>query len=104
MAFVVDRVRKKAQNWKGKTLTHAGREVLNKKVLKALQTFVMPVFKVPQGILVKVEKLIRCFWWSSNMENQKMRWVRWGKMTKSKKLSELGFRDLEVLNPAILPS
>jgi hypothetical protein len=44
--------------------------------------------------------MIRSFWWGSKRGKRKTSWVTWNKMTMSKHLGGLGFRDMEFFNLA----
>ena len=65
-------------------LSQAGREVLIKAVVQAIQTYTMCCFKLPLGLCNKIEKLIRVFWWGQRGDRRKIHWVKWEKMCKPK--------------------
>ena len=61
--YIKERVWGKLQGWKEKLFPQAGREVLLKAVVQAIQTFVMSCFKLPVGLCNDIEAMIRKFWW-----------------------------------------
>ena len=61
--YIKERVWGKLQGWKVKLFSQAGREVLLKAVVQAIQTFAMSCFKLPVGLCNDIEAMIRKFWW-----------------------------------------
>lgn len=58
LGFLKDRVRKTVQNWDGRWISQAGREVLVKSVAQALPTYVMFVFLIPMDIIKEFERIL----------------------------------------------
>ena len=58
--------------WKEKTLSYAEKEVLVKVVAQAIPTYVMSVFKLPKKLCMKLERVIRDFWWGQQDGKRKM--------------------------------
>ena len=61
--YIKERVWDKLQGWKVKLFSQAGREVLLKAVVQAIQTFAMSCFKLLVGLCNDIEAMIRKFWW-----------------------------------------
>ena len=59
--YIKERVWKKIQGWKEKLLSQAGREILFKAVVQAIPTYTMSCFKLPVGLCIEMESLIRKF-------------------------------------------
>ncbi|XP_021763062.1 uncharacterized protein LOC110727505 [Chenopodium quinoa] len=55
---IKERIWKKMQGWKGKLLSQAGREVLIKSVAQEIPTYMMGVFKIPDGILDEIHSIL----------------------------------------------
>lgn len=72
MKYIVERVKLRAQSWKHKLLSMAGKEILIKAILQALPTYVMSIFKIPTDIINQVEVIIRRFWWGSSDNKKKL--------------------------------
>jgi hypothetical protein len=49
-----------------------------------------------------LNSLILKFWWGSEDGQRKLAWVSWKEMTKPKGMGGLGFRDIDILNLALL--
>ncbi|XP_042954651.1 uncharacterized mitochondrial protein AtMg00310-like [Carya illinoinensis] len=62
----------------------------------------MGIFKLPKQLVKKLNKLVRSFWWGQKAQEQKVQWVPWSQMSKSKTLGGLGLRDFENFNCALL--
>jgi hypothetical protein len=46
--------------------------------------------------------MIAKFWWSQNDKENKIHWLGWEKLTRSKSMGGLGFRDIHAFNIAML--
>lgn len=62
----------------------------------------MSYIKIPIGCCLKMEQMIRNFWWGSDEANRKTCWVAWDTCCKSKNEGGLGFRNLQAFNDALL--
>ncbi|KAL0373643.1 UNVERIFIED_CONTAM: hypothetical protein Sradi_3280000 [Sesamum radiatum] len=82
-------------------LRQAGKEILIKVVLQAIPTYAMGVFRLPEGLLREIERMIASFWWNST-ENRKIHWLSWETLCSSKLIGGLGLRDLRAFNSAML--
>ena len=60
---VKQRAWEKLQGWKEKLLSQAGREILVKVVARAIPTYTMSCFKLPQGLCKELEGMMARFWW-----------------------------------------
>ncbi|XP_057432075.1 uncharacterized protein LOC130724818 [Lotus japonicus] len=101
-ARVQERVWRKLQDWKGKTLSKAGKEVLLKSVAQSIPTYVMSCFKIPEGICHKIEGSMSSFWWGQQRDERKIHWISWRQLCKPKHRGGMGFRDLVDFNHALL--
>ena len=70
--YLKERVWKKLQGWKEKLLSIAGREVLVKAIIQAIPTYTMSCFKLPKGLIIELEVLIRKFWWGYSDDSRKV--------------------------------
>ena len=69
---------------------------------QALPTFVMCVFKLPDGLCEDLTKMIRDFWWGAIQGQRRTHWVSWDIMLKAKSHGGMGFRDMKIFNQALL--
>jgi hypothetical protein len=101
-AQIKERVWSKLKGWKEKLISQAGREILIKSVAQAIPTYAMSCFRLPKRLIKEIEVLIRRFWWGQHGDRNKMHWVSWDILCKSKANGGLGFRGLEFFNEALL--
>ena len=81
----------KLSDWKEKLLSQASKEVLIKAVAKAIRTYTMSVFKLPDSLCDELTRMILRFWWGQKDGKNKMAWLSWEKMCTPKEKGELGF-------------
>ena len=101
-AEVKERVGKKLAGWKGKLLSIGGREILIKVVAQAVPTYTMSCFQLLKTLCKDLENLMRNFWWGQRDDENKISWVSWKKMCKSKFHGGMGFRNIQAFNLAML--
>lgn len=65
-------------------LSKSGKEILIKSVLQAIPTYVMSCFKLPNYLLHELESVISNYYWG-NEGGDKMHWINWQLMCKSKR-------------------
>ncbi|XP_042956310.1 uncharacterized protein LOC122292152 [Carya illinoinensis] len=99
---LIDRTWAKITNWKTKSLSSAGKEILIKSVLQAIPTYTMGIFLLPQSIVKRLDQLVRKFWWGFNEDQSKIQWVKWCKLSNSKDQGGMGFRNFSSFNLALL--
>lgn len=103
--YLKDRLWNRVQGWMEQTLSAGGKEVLIKAVAQAVPTYSMSCFKLPRGLCLHLESLMRKFWWGSKAGARKPAWVSWEIMTRAKFDGGLGFRDGAIqLGPSGSPS
>lgn len=73
-----------------------------KVVLQAIPTYTMSLFKLLKNPCNIINVMLSRFWWSSQQEENKIKWRSWEKMLIQKSRGEMGFRDLESFNKALL--
>jgi hypothetical protein len=83
-------------------LSAGGKEVLIKAVAQAIPTYSMSCFKLPRGLCEHINSIIRGFWWGNKDGKRKTCWVAWEEIIKPKIWGGLGFRDIELVNLALL--
>ncbi|XP_026417287.1 uncharacterized protein LOC113312766 [Papaver somniferum] len=88
-------------NWQGINLHQAGRTTMVKIVLNAIPMYQMSIFKMPKTLIKKRDSLQRKFWWGYK-SNRVLNLIVWQNMSLSQYLGGLAFRDLEMLNHALL--
>ena len=101
-AEVKDRVAKKLNGWKGKLISIGGREILIKAVAQAVPTYTMSCFQLPKTLCQDLENMMRSFWWGQKDKENKIAWVSWRKMCRSKLHGGMSFRNIQAFNLAML--
>ncbi|GKE86483.1 hypothetical protein Tco_1560225, partial [Tanacetum coccineum] len=99
---VFAKISSRLSKWKLKTLSVGGRLTLIKSVLSSLPLHYFSIFKVPKGILNRMEASRRNFFNGVNNSDRKMSLIRWKKILASKKNGGLGVSSLFALNYALL--
>ncbi|KAF5451859.1 hypothetical protein F2P56_026921 [Juglans regia] len=99
---VLDRMKKRVNNFKFKSLSQASKEILLKVVVQALRTYCMSVFKLPGTLIRQMNRVMHNFWWGQQEQERKVHWISWHTMGKAKSMGGLGFRDIESFNLASL--
>lgn len=97
-----DRLGKRVNNWAEKYSSMGAKEALIKSVAQAIPNHVMGVFKLPAGFHDDYTRIIRNFWWGEDEKKRKVHWEAWDVLTRPKNFGGVGFRDLKLLNQAML--
>ena len=74
---IKERIWKKLQGWEEKVLSKPGKEVLLKEVAQAIPTYIMSIFKLPDGLLEEIHSLMSWFWWGNSLNERGMHWKAW---------------------------
>lgn len=99
---VVEKFHARLNRWKVKALSIGGRLTLLKSVLGSLATYYLSVFKAPLQVLKKLETLRNRFFIGGSDKQDKITWVAWNKVLRSKDNGGLGVGSLFALNRALL--
>ncbi|GJX55522.1 RNA-directed DNA polymerase, eukaryota [Tanacetum coccineum] len=99
---VLAKLTSRLSKWKLKTLSIGGRLMLTKSVLSSLPLYYMSSFKVPKGVLKKMESTRRNFFNGVENSDKKISLVSWKKVLASKKNGGLGVASFFALNRALL--
>ncbi|KAG7543484.1 Reverse transcriptase domain [Arabidopsis thaliana x Arabidopsis arenosa] len=102
LGFITDRLKQRLSGWYEETMSLGGKEVLLKFVALALPVYAMSCFRLTKHQCQKITSAMSDFWWNGSENKQKMHWVSWEKICKSKAQGCLGFRDIGSFNQALL--
>lgn len=102
LSSIKGRVWKILNGWKEKFLSQVGKEVLLKAVVQAIPTYTMSVFLLPKTLCQDLNTMMSRFWWGHKENENRMAWMSWEKLGRSKDRGGMGFRDLECFNLALL--
>jgi hypothetical protein len=100
--YLKERMWKRIQGWKERFLSKAGKDVLIKACAQAIPTFAMSCFDLTKTLCDEMSTMICRFWWAQHDKENKVHWLSWEKLTRSKRDGGLGFRDLYGFNMAML--
>ncbi|KAD3066367.1 hypothetical protein E3N88_34247 [Mikania micrantha] len=99
---LVDKIRKRIQDWKNKSLSFAGRLLLIKSVLSATQVYWASVFVLPISVLNDLEKMCRSFLWNNSDPIRGKAKVKWKECCLPVKHGGLGLKSLRSWNTALM--
>ncbi|XP_024190496.1 uncharacterized protein LOC112194497 [Rosa chinensis] len=100
--YIKEHLAKKLENWQGKLLSGAGKNILIRVVAQSLSTYAMSVFQLTNGFCEDIEQMCARFWWGSTTNKRKIHWRSWDFLCNSKEEGGLGFRSLAEFNSAML--
>ncbi|XP_021751245.1 uncharacterized protein LOC110716900 [Chenopodium quinoa] len=73
-ARLKERLWKSLNVWNNKLLSKPGKEVLIKEVAQAIPTYMMSIFKIPDGVIDEFHTMLCKFWWGSKGNRRKIHW------------------------------
>jgi len=95
---IADKVKAKLAAWKVSLLSIAGRVQLIKSVIFSMLTYSMAIYSWPIFLLKTIEKWIRNFLWSGEINTRKLATMSWNKVCKPYDEGGLRIRSLICLN------
>ena len=100
--FVKSNIQQRMSKWKNRFLSTAGKEIMLKSVALAMPTYTMSCFRLPSRLCKELSSLMSNYWWGEANGKNKVHWCSWRKLTRSKNMGGLGFKDLMAFNAALL--
>ncbi|WJX12769.1 hypothetical protein P8452_03227 [Trifolium repens] len=97
---IADKIKLKLSAWKASLLSIAGRVQLIKSVIQSMLTYSISLYSWPVSLLKDIEKCIRNFIWSGDLEKRKLVTISWKKICKPLAQGGLNIRSLIHLNKA----
>lgn len=97
---IADKIKSKLSAWKASLLSIDGRVQLVKSVIQGMLIHNISVYCWPKSLLNDLEKWIRNFIWSGDVDKRKLVTVSWYKSCKPLSQGGLGIRSLTSLNEA----
>ncbi|KAL9674422.1 hypothetical protein QQ045_030694 [Rhodiola kirilowii] len=95
---IEERISKRIGDWKSKTMSGAGKEVLIKAVLQAIPLYTMSCFKIPILMCKRLISTILGFWWKTDSQSRGIHWVKSEDLFNDNGHGDLGFRKLNLMN------
>ncbi|GJW96967.1 RNA-directed DNA polymerase, eukaryota [Tanacetum coccineum] len=99
---VLTKIFARLSKWKLKTLSIGGRLTIIKSVLTSLPLYHMSIYKVPMGVLNRMESIRRRFFIGVDNNERKISMIGWQKVLASKKKGGLEVSSFFALNQALL--
>ncbi|KAK2424264.1 hypothetical protein QL285_034644 [Trifolium repens] len=97
---IADKIKLKLSAWKASLLSIAGRVQLVRSVIQSMLTYSISIYSWPVSLLKDLEKCIRNFIWSGDIEKRKLVTVSWKKICRPLSQGGLNLRSLISLNNA----
>lgn len=99
---LIRKFREKYGSWKAKLLNLPGRITLAKHVLSSLAIYPLGIFRIPKGILKKIDQMNASFIWGGELEGRTIHWKSWKQICRPKQVGGLGMRSALGMNKAHL--
>ncbi|WRX28178.1 Reverse transcriptase domain - like 10 [Theobroma cacao] len=93
--FLISKIRDRISGWENKILSPGGRITLLRSVLSSLPMYLLQVLKPPVTVIERIDRLFNSFLWGDSVENKKMHWAEWAKISFPCAEGGLGIRKLE---------
>ncbi|KAL2248030.1 UNVERIFIED_CONTAM: hypothetical protein Sindi_2655300 [Sesamum indicum] len=95
------KIEKRIAGWEGIALSYAGRVQIIKSVLMALSLYWASAFILPKKVTNEIEKRLRTFLWKGTSTSGYAK-VAWKDLCRPKEEGGLGFKDITLLNRALM--
>ena len=100
---LVERIEKKLGGWKGKFISKGGRLQLVKSVLSSIPIYHMMCFRLPQWVIMRIDKVRRQFLWGKPTDLKRgISLTNWTVVCTPKVWGGLGLSNLNLVNIALL--
>ena len=100
-APLIEKNNKKLDNWKGSSMSIAGRATLINSFLSSTFIYHMSMYLLPKTILNTLDRQ-RSFFWQGGGSRKKYHLVKWESLCKSKRKGGLGLKDIRKMNVSLL--
>jgi hypothetical protein len=97
---IADRIKLKLSAWKASLLSIAGRVQLVRSDIQSMLVYSISLYSWPAALLKDIEKCIRNFIWSGDIDQRKLVTVSWKKICRPVSQGGLSIRSLTSLNAA----
>ncbi|MCH80179.1 ribonuclease H protein [Trifolium medium] len=95
---IADKIKSKMSAWKASLLSMAGKVQLVRAVIQSMLIYSISLYSWPISLLKDIEKCIRNFIWSGDIDKRKLVTVSWKKVCRPYDQGGLGLRSLTALN------
>uniref|UniRef100_A0A0V0IRF8 Putative ovule protein n=1 Tax=Solanum chacoense TaxID=4108 RepID=A0A0V0IRF8_SOLCH len=91
---LIDNVKGKLQDWKGKMLPDGGKEVLITSVLQSTPIYILSAIFPPMCVINELHRIFAKFFWINKETRKSKHWSAWKKICLPKQEGGLGFRSM----------
>ena len=99
---IEERYRKRLAAWKTQYISKGGRITLIRSVLSSLPIYHLSLFRMPQKVCVRLERIQRQFLWGGSAPEKKIPLVSWATVCSEKCKGGMGVKSFSKLNKALL--
>ncbi|XP_026384870.1 uncharacterized protein LOC113280465 [Papaver somniferum] len=98
---LVERVKNRLFNWNSESMSQCSKSLMIRTVTNTIPAYTMGCLEIPSEIIKQIDNLQRKFWWGFQ-KNNGICITSWKKLGLHKYFGGQGFRDLKLLNQALL--
>ena len=99
---VEERFRKRLASWKLHYISKGGRATLIRSSLSSLPIYHLSLFRAPQKVCARLERIQRQFLWGGSDDVKKVSLVNWATVCTEKKKRGFGIKSFSKMNKALL--
>ncbi|XP_048494804.1 uncharacterized protein LOC125494938 [Beta vulgaris subsp. vulgaris] len=99
---IIERMKSKLATWKGKLLSIGGRLTLIKSTLSSLPMYFMSIFPIPKGVVEKINRIQRSFFWHGGVDKKGGALIKWKILQLPKLMGGLNVSNLADRNLGLL--
>ncbi|XP_026422199.1 uncharacterized protein LOC113318244 [Papaver somniferum] len=98
---LVERVKCRLSKWNGESMSQCCKSLMIRTVTNTIPYYTMSCLQIPVDIIKQIDTMQRHLWWGFT-EKRETYITSWKKLGLHKNLGGQGFRDLRILNQALL--
>ena len=99
---IEERFRKRLASWKIQYISKGGRATLIRSILSSLPIYYLSLFRMPQKVCARLEKIQKQFLWGGSDHDRKISLVRWATVCTDKSKGGIGIKSFSKMNKALL--
>ena len=99
---IEERFRMRLAPWKIQYISKGGRATLIRITLSSLPIYYLSLFRMPQKVSARLERIQRQFLWGGNDHDKKIALVKWATVCTAKRKGGIGIKSFSNMNKALL--
>ena len=99
---IEERFRKRLASWKIQYISKGGRATLIRSTLSSLPIYYLSLFRMPQKVCARLERIQRQFLWGGSDHEKKISLVKWATVCTDKRKGGIGIKSFSNMNKALL--